>query len=99
MAAWLGLTPRQNSSGGKQSLGGITKQGNRHIRALARRGPEPDVHAAVFPYSHEIRDTERKQRKAKGLAYCAYVLLVFIQIRGISRTGKACGGRDPTGPK
>ena len=34
MAAWLGLTPRQNSSGGKQSLGGITKQGNRHIRAL-----------------------------------------------------------------
>ena len=26
-AAWLGLTPRQNSSGGKQTLGGITKQG------------------------------------------------------------------------
>jgi transposase len=33
-AAWLGLTPRQNSSGGKQTLGGITKQGNRHIRKL-----------------------------------------------------------------
>jgi transposase len=31
-AAWLGLTPRQNSSGGKQTLGGITKQGNRYIR-------------------------------------------------------------------
>jgi transposase len=30
-AAWLGLTPRQNSSGGKQTLGGITKQGNRYI--------------------------------------------------------------------
>jgi len=29
---WLGLTPRQNSSGGKQTLGGITKQGNRYIR-------------------------------------------------------------------
>jgi len=27
-AAWLGLTPRQNSSGGKQTLGGITQQGN-----------------------------------------------------------------------
>jgi len=25
-AAWLGLTPRQNSSGGKQTLGAITKQ-------------------------------------------------------------------------
>ena len=33
-AAWFGLTPRQNSSGGKQTLGGITKQGNRHIRKL-----------------------------------------------------------------
>ena len=33
-AAWLGLTPRQNSSGGKQTLGTITKQGNRYIRRL-----------------------------------------------------------------
>lgn len=33
-AAWLGLTPRQNSSGGKQSLGAITKQGNRYLRKL-----------------------------------------------------------------
>ena len=32
-AAWLGLTPRQNSSGGKQTLGGISK-GNRYIRKL-----------------------------------------------------------------
>ncbi len=32
--AWLGLTPRQNSSGGKQALGAITKQGNRYIRKL-----------------------------------------------------------------
>lgn len=33
-AAWLGLTPRQNSSGGKQILGAITKAGNRYIRKL-----------------------------------------------------------------
>ena len=33
-AAWLGLTPRQYSSGGKQTLGTITKQGNRYIRKL-----------------------------------------------------------------
>jgi hypothetical protein len=33
-AAWLGLTPRQSSSGGKQTLGGITRQGNRYIRTL-----------------------------------------------------------------
>jgi transposase len=33
-AAWLGLTPRQNSTGGKRSLGAITKAGNRYIRKL-----------------------------------------------------------------
>ena len=34
LAAWLGLVPRQNSSGGKERLGGISKQGNRYIRRL-----------------------------------------------------------------
>ncbi len=28
LAAWIGLVPRQNSSGGKERLGGITKQGD-----------------------------------------------------------------------
>lgn len=33
-AAWLGLVPSQNSTGGKERLGGITKTGNRYIRRL-----------------------------------------------------------------
>lgn len=33
-AAWLGLVPRQNSSGGKERLGRITKQGNPYLRKL-----------------------------------------------------------------
>ena len=33
-AAWLGLTPRQNSTGGKEKLGAITKQGNRYLRKM-----------------------------------------------------------------
>ena len=33
-AAWLGLTPRQNSSGGKEKLGAITRQGDRRVRTL-----------------------------------------------------------------
>lgn len=33
-AAWLGLTPRQHNSGGKRRAGGISKQGERHIRSL-----------------------------------------------------------------
>ena len=34
LAAWIGLVPRQNSSGGKERLGGITKQGNRYLRQM-----------------------------------------------------------------
>lgn len=37
-AAWLGLTPRQDSTGGKTKLGSITKQGNRSLRRLLVRG-------------------------------------------------------------
>ncbi|BAB54465.1 transposase (plasmid) [Mesorhizobium japonicum MAFF 303099] len=33
-AAWLGLTPRESSSGGKQRLGGITKMGDGYLRTL-----------------------------------------------------------------
>ena len=33
-AAWLGLVPRQNSTGGKDRLGGITKAGDRYLRRL-----------------------------------------------------------------
>ena len=33
-AAWLGLVPSQNSSGGKTLLGGITKMGDRYLRSL-----------------------------------------------------------------
>jgi len=34
LAAWIGLVPRQNSSGGKERLGSITKAGNRYLRQL-----------------------------------------------------------------
>jgi transposase len=33
-AAWLGLTPRQKSTGGKQRLGRITRQGDHYLRRL-----------------------------------------------------------------
>lgn len=34
LAAWLGLTPGQHSSGGKARLGGITKAGDAYLRSL-----------------------------------------------------------------
>ena len=32
LAAWLGLTPRQHSTGGKTKMLGISKRGNRYLR-------------------------------------------------------------------
>jgi len=33
-SAWVGLVPKQNSSGGKEKLGAITKAGDRYLRSL-----------------------------------------------------------------
>lgn len=38
LAAWLGLTPRQYSTGGKPRLGRITKQGDKYLRMLMIHG-------------------------------------------------------------
>ncbi|MGD9617546.1 MAG: IS110 family transposase [Alphaproteobacteria bacterium] len=70
-SAWLGLTPRQNSSGGKEKMGGITKQGDRNIRrllvvgatALLRRARTDE---AKFPWLAQLL-----QRKPARLASVA----------------------------
>lgn len=38
LAAWIGLVPRQNSTGGKQRLGRISKQGDHYLRWLLVAG-------------------------------------------------------------
>jgi transposase len=38
LAAWIGLTPRQNSTGGKERLGHISKQGDQYLRWLLVAG-------------------------------------------------------------
>ena len=45
-AAWLGATPKQNSTGGKEKFGSITKQGNRYIRRLLVLGAISVLRAA-----------------------------------------------------
>lgn len=37
-SAWIGLVPKQHSSGGKQRLGSISKQGDRYLRSLFTAG-------------------------------------------------------------
>jgi transposase len=34
LSAWIGLVPKQHSTGGKERLGGISKAGNRYLRTL-----------------------------------------------------------------
>jgi transposase len=52
-AAWIGLVPRQHSTGGKQKLGGISKQGDRYLRRLLIVGATAVIrHARVHPGKH-----------------------------------------------
>src|SRR6266496_3970622 len=37
-SAWIGLVPKQNSSGGKEKLGNISKRGDRYLRSLFMTG-------------------------------------------------------------
>ncbi len=38
LAAWIGLVPRQNSTGGKERMGRISKQGDHYLRWLLVAG-------------------------------------------------------------
>src|SRR6202162_428822 len=42
-AAWLGLVPRQTSTGGKNRLGGISKRGNQYLRRLLINGASANL--------------------------------------------------------
>ena len=42
-AAWLGLTPRQSSTGGKRRLGRITKRGDVYLRTLLVHGARSEL--------------------------------------------------------
>jgi transposase len=47
MAAWVGLTPRQHSSGGKERLGVITKRGDTYLRGLLTQGARSTLQTAL----------------------------------------------------
>lgn len=46
VGAWLGLVPRQHSSGGRLQLHGITKRGNPYLRKLLVHGARSALHHA-----------------------------------------------------
>ena len=46
-AAWLGLVPRQMSSGGKTKLGRISRRGDAHLRSLLVQGARSTLQSAL----------------------------------------------------
>ena len=52
LAAWLGLVPRQHSSGGKQMLLGISKRGDSYLRTLLIHGARAVLRAAERKVQH-----------------------------------------------
>jgi transposase len=61
-SAWIGLVPKQNSSGGKDRLGSISKQGDRYLRSLFVAGA-----LAVIRYA-KIHGTKHRPRLTALLA-------------------------------
>lgn len=72
-AAWLGLTPRQHSSGGKAKLGAISKRGDVVLRTLV-------IHGARSVLRLAAQRDDRKSRWAQALKEraCANVAAVAL---------------------
>ena len=52
-SAWIGLVPKQHSSGGKEKLGSISKQGDRYLRSLFTTGALAVIrHAKIYGTKH-----------------------------------------------
>ena len=72
--AWLGLVPRQNSSGGKNHLGAITKRGDMYLRMLLIRGAKSAVMSAhkrqdpISRWAHQLREKSGWQKAVVALA-------------------------------
>ena len=73
LAAWVGLTPKEHSTGGKQRMGKITRAGNERLRALLVSGATSVINAAMKPGSRQMTEWLRALllRKPRKLAAVA----------------------------
>ena len=102
-AAWLGLVPRQHSTGGKERLGRISKQGDRYIRRLLVIGATTMLRSAranTAPMETGSRSCSQAARSCRhgraGQQNGAYRLGVARPWRDVS---SAPGGRDRPPPR
>jgi transposase len=72
LAAWLGLVPRQHSSGDRTVMMGITKRGSQHLRTLLAHGARAVVRTAVRKTdSRSMWVNELRQRRGYNRATVA----------------------------
>ena len=86
--AWLGLTPKQNSSGGKNNLGGITRRGDTYLRTLLIQGAKSVVWSAhkrddpISRWVHALREKHGWQKAAVALANKNARILWAVMTKG-----------------
>ena len=91
LAAWLGLTPKEHSTGGKQRMGGISKAGHERLRALLVSGAMAVIRAAERPGSKLLTEWLRQllARKPKKVAAVALANKMARMIWAMMTTGEA----------
>jgi transposase len=85
VASYLGLIPREYSSGGHQRFGSISKQGNRFLRMLLVEAAQVAVRCDPQMRSEYLH---RCHRKAKGVAKVAAARKLAIRLYWMLRTQK-----------
>jgi transposase len=83
VASYLGLIPREYSSGGKQRLGSISKQGNRFLRMLLVEAAQGAVRCDPGFRNEYLH---RCHKKAKGVAKVAAARKLAIRLYWMLRT-------------
>ncbi len=74
LAAWLGLVPRQHSSGDRRRLMGISKRGDRHLRTLLVHGARAVVRVSAHksdPFSQWVNALRKRRGAAKAIVAVA----------------------------
>jgi len=79
LSAWLGLVPKQHSSGGKEQLLGISKRGDVYLRTLLIQGARSLLNA-------KFRYTTEEQRSNKDFSKFTAWMLILEEKRGHNRT-------------
>jgi len=73
LAAWLGLTPRQHSTGGKTRMLGISKRGNRYVRKQL-------IHGARSAMRHLVTKPSAIGAWLRGLLQRAHVNVAIVAL-------------------